>query len=161
VCDPGFECTEPGGTCEQIGGEVEVHVDIKPMSCPNPLNVDMNDKSKGVLPVAILGTPDFDVNEVDISTVELEGVPAIADKYLMEDVSTPFNGVLINDCYDCTEDGPDGFMDIVLYFSRRDIVTALGSVENRECLFPTLTGELFDGTPIVGSDSLRIINRMR
>jgi len=36
---------------------IEVPVDIKPTSCPNPLNV----KSRGVLPVAILGTADFDV----------------------------------------------------------------------------------------------------
>ena len=34
-----------------------VPIDIKPQSCPNPLNVN----SKGVLPVAILGTDTFDV----------------------------------------------------------------------------------------------------
>jgi len=39
---------------------LEVLVDIKPGSYPNPLNV----KSKGVLPVAILGTTAFDVSDV-------------------------------------------------------------------------------------------------
>jgi hypothetical protein len=133
----------------------EVPVDIKPMSCPNPLNV----KSKGVLPVAILGTPDFDPLEVDITTVELEGVQAIQDKYEMEDVATPFNGVSGDDCHDCTEDGPDGFMDLVLYFDSQELVAALDSVEERECLYPTLTGTLLDGTPIEGTDPLRIIKK--
>ena len=58
-------------------------IDIKPQSCPNPLNV----KKKGVLPVAILGTADFDVNEVDPATVELEGVAPL--RWDWEDVATP------------------------------------------------------------------------
>ena len=41
--------------------EIEVFVDIKPGSCPNPLNTG----SKGVLPVAIAGTVDFDVTVID------------------------------------------------------------------------------------------------
>jgi hypothetical protein len=62
---------------------LEVAVDIKPGSCPNPLNV----KSKGVLPVAILGTEDFDVNQIDIASIRLEGVAPIRSSY--EDVATP------------------------------------------------------------------------
>jgi hypothetical protein len=130
----------------------EVPVDIKPTSCPNPLNT----KSRGVLPVAILGTVDFDATQVDITTVALAGVSAILDKYEMEDVATPFNGISDDDCHDCTEDGPDGFMDIVLYFYSQDIVDAIGSVEDGECLYPTLTGTLLDGTPIEGTDPLLI-----
>ena len=33
---------------------IQISVDIKPQSCPNPVNVN----AKGVLPVAILGTAD-------------------------------------------------------------------------------------------------------
>jgi hypothetical protein len=47
----------------------DIYIDIKPQSFPNPLNV----KSKGVLPVAILGTEDFDVSEIDVSSILLEG----------------------------------------------------------------------------------------
>ncbi|MHC4346223.1 MAG: hypothetical protein ACYSUP_16230, partial [Planctomycetota bacterium] len=42
----------------------EVAVDIKPQSCPNPFNI----KSKGVLPVAILGTDEFDVEDVNTAS---------------------------------------------------------------------------------------------
>ena len=57
---------------EEIGyePEIEVPMDIKPTSCPNPLNK----KDKGVLPVAILGTEDYDVTMVDPSSVQLAGV---------------------------------------------------------------------------------------
>lgn len=62
---------------------VLLHVDIKPRSCPNPLNV----KSQGILPVAILGTGDFDVSKIDPRTVLLEGVPPIRNS--IEDVCAP------------------------------------------------------------------------
>jgi hypothetical protein len=123
------------------------------MSCPNPLNV----KSKGVLPVAILGTEDFDVSTIDPASLLLQGVPPI--RYELDDVGTPFNGVSDDDCHDCTENGPDEFVDLVLHFDSQDIVDAIGSVEDRECLYPTLTGTLLDGTPIEGTDPLLIIKK--
>ncbi|NIN69480.1 MAG: hypothetical protein GTO63_33310, partial [Anaerolineae bacterium] len=49
---------------------IYVDLDIKPGSCPNPLNT----RSNAVLPVAILGTDVFDVNDIDPATVMLEGV---------------------------------------------------------------------------------------
>jgi hypothetical protein len=60
-----------------------VDIDIKPGSCPNPLNV----KSKGVLPVAILGADDLDVNSIDAASTRLGGVAPIRSSY--EDVATP------------------------------------------------------------------------
>jgi len=42
-----------------------ISIDIKPGSSPNSINL----KSKGVVPVAILGTDDFDVSDVDPDTV--------------------------------------------------------------------------------------------
>jgi hypothetical protein len=58
-------------------------IDIKPRSCPNPVNV----KSKGVLPVAILGTSSMKVGDIDVSTILLEDVPPI--RTAVEDVSRP------------------------------------------------------------------------
>ena len=55
-----------------------VTVDIKPQSCLNPLNV----KSKGMLPVAILGSDVFDVNEIDIDSLEILGIKKTASKRL-------------------------------------------------------------------------------
>ena len=125
---------------------VTIEIDIKPQSCPNPLNT----KSKGVLPVAVLGTADLDVNDIDVSSIKLEGVAPI--KSSLEDVSTP----VVNpqsEC-ECTTDGADGFDDLTLKFDRQDIVAALGSVSDGDEVVLTLTGELKDGTPIEGTDCI-------
>jgi len=52
---------------------VELGVDIKPGGCPNPLNP----ASKDLLPVAILGSEQFDVNNIDVASVRLEGLKEI------------------------------------------------------------------------------------
>ena len=129
-----------------------VDVDIKPTSCPNPLNV----KSKGVLPVAILGTADFDITTIDPATILLEGVAPL--RWDWEDVATPFNGDK-DDCYDCTREGPDGVLDLTLKFDRQEIVAALGDVEDGDCMVLFLEGEQLDGTPIVGQDVVVILKK--
>jgi len=131
---------------------IEVPVDIKPTSCPNPLNI----KSKGVLPIAILGAETFAVTEIDPETVRLMGVAPL--RWSIEDVATPFDGD-IEDCYDCTTAGPDGFDDLTLKFNRQEIISAIGSVEDGECLVLTLTAELADGTVITGEDVVKIIKK--
>ena len=127
---------------------IEVAVDIKPQSCPNPLNV----KGKGVLPVAILGTEDFDVTQVDPATVELAGVSPL--RWDWEDVATPSE--------ECTTAGPDGYLDLTLKFDIQEVVAALGVVSNGDDLVLTLTGNLcveFNGTRIVGEDIIIIIKK--
>ncbi|MHC4494666.1 MAG: hypothetical protein ACYSYM_02455 [Planctomycetota bacterium] len=98
-------------------GVPEVYVDVKPQSCPNPFNVN----SKGLLPVAVLGTEDFDVTSVDPSAVTLLGVPPITWDY--EDVSTPL-GEDPEPC-ECTEAGPDGYLDVVFHFDTQEVVAAM------------------------------------
>ena len=123
-----------------------ISLDIKPGSCPNPLNV----KSKGVLPVAILGTSDFDVTTIDVSTVLLEGIGPIGDA--LEDVAAPFNGVSHADCLDCTKQGSDGITDLTLKFETQEIVTVLGEVNDGDCIALHLSGVLLDGSPFEGID---------
>ena len=131
-------------------------LDIKPTSCPNPLNVKVfenppsNAKSKkgGVLPVAVLGSEDFDVQDIDVTSLLLEGVAPIRDN--LEDVGTPAEG---NDC-DCTTDGPDGFMDLTLKFGKQEIAMVLGSVADGDVVVLTLKGLLHDGTPFEASDCI-------
>ena len=127
-----------------------MYLDIKPGSCPNPLNV----KSKGKLPVAILGTEDLDVTEIDASTLLLNGVAPI--RYNIEDVATPFNGVSSDDCFDCTENGPDGFEDFVLHFKTQHIIAAIDPVFDGDCVVIYLTGELLDGTPFEATDQVLV-----
>ena len=121
-----------------VTNKVEVYVDIKPGSCPSPLNV----KGIGVLPVAVLGTADFDVAQIDITTLWIGGVAPLRSAY--EDVTTPFDPATgKEDCFeDCTYEGPDGFLDLALKFSVQEIVGALGDVEDRQCRIVKLTGTL-------------------
>jgi hypothetical protein len=121
---------EPGGV-----NKMTVLIDIKPGSEPNCINNDGN----GVIPVAILGSPDFDVSSIDPGSVELEGneVRAVgkSQKLLahIEDV-----------------DG-DGYDDLVIQIQDTDNTFKEGSTTAK------LTGFLCDGTPIVGTDAIRIV----
>ncbi len=127
---------------------VHVAVDIKPQSCPNPLNVG----GAGVLPVAILGTASFDVTTVDLSSVKLQDVPAL--RSALEDEAAPFTRTLMN-ATDCTTAGPDGFTDLLLSFDNQAVSAALGPVTDGQVLILTLTGKLlpqFGGTAIRGQD---------
>ncbi len=103
-----------------------VYLDIKPGSCPNPLNaMHRSDKGKAVFPVAVLGTADFDVPDIDPETVTLNGVSPVRWSY--EDVSTPVDKD--TDSCACTEDGADGFEDLTLKFDREAIIASLASSE--------------------------------
>lgn len=138
----------------------EVSLDIKPGSCPNPLNITpfdkgmkSNPKKGGVLPVAILGNANFDVDDIDVTTLLLEGVAP--DKSSYEDVAAP---LLDGDDCECTTEGPDEYMDLTLKFSKYEIYYALGPVSNGDIVELTITGQLLDGTDISGSDCVRIID---
>lgn len=132
-----------------------VEIDIKPTSCPNPLNVD----SGGVLPVAVLGSDEFDVTTVDIASVRLAGVAPMRSSY--EDVSSPVADA--NDCT-CTTAGGDGYDDLTLKFKTRQIVEALVAAEvdlsSGEELTLTFTGALSDGTPIEGADCMVVVGQV-
>jgi hypothetical protein len=121
----------------------EVGVDIKPQSCPNPLNT----KSKGVLPVAVLGSADLDVSTIDPSTVTLNGVPALRSG--IEDVSGPVQGG--EDC-ECTEDGADGYDDLTLKFDKQAVVAALGGANDGDVIALHLVGNTWDGQELRGAD---------
>ena len=125
---------------------IEVPIDIKPMSWPNPLNVN----SKGVLPVAILGTEDFDVTQIDPATILLEGKAPL--RWALDDVGTADDPLA----------GPDGFTDLSLKFNTQEIVSVLGAVSDGDYVVLNLTGNLkteFGGTPIEGEDVVRIIKK--
>jgi hypothetical protein len=107
----------------------------------------------GVLPVAILGTAGLDVTDIDVSSLLLAGVAPI--RHDLEDVTTPVNG---DEC-DCTTDGPDGFTDLTLKFKKSEIAAAIGPVADGDVVVLNLTGILLDGTPLVGSDCVRILGK--
>ena len=108
-------------------GALAVQIDIKPGSDPNSINL----KSKGVIPVAILTTEDFDAAIVDPETVVFAG--ASPDHYALEDV-----------------DG-EGDLDLLLHFRRQETDIMPGDTE------ACLTGQTYDGVLIAGCDSVRTI----
>jgi len=130
---------------------VEVPVDIKPGSCPNPINR----RSRGVVPVAIMGTETLDVTTIDPASIRLEGVAPLHSGF--EDVGEAFMPYVGKEfCHDdCNDWGPDGWMDLTVKFDTMAIVNAVGQVSENECLVLQLTGnftEEYGGGPIVGED---------
>ncbi|MEN8133884.1 MAG: hypothetical protein ABFS45_27750, partial [Pseudomonadota bacterium] len=95
--------------------EIAVPFDIKPGSCPNPLNVT----DEGVTPMAIAGTEEVPVSTIDPDSVRLTrldesgdpitdewGEPILIEplRYSYEDVATAFEGELCG-CHELEGDG--------------------------------------------------------
>jgi hypothetical protein len=104
---------------------VEVNIDIKPGSDPNSINLG----SKGVVPVAVLTTDDFDASSVDPVTVLFAGASPV--RWTMEDV-----------------DG-DGDLDLLFHFKTQELVDLDAS--STEAI---LTGTTFGGQLIQGTDTV-------
>ena len=172
ICLPGVPPCNEDEICDDeeevcIFDGLIVQMDIKPGSCKNPLNV----RSRGVLPVAILGTKEFDVTTIDPDTIEftrevdgeVESIkPPI--RYNYEDVGTPLEGELCEcDDLDVDDLNEDGYMDLTLKVRVRPLVEGLflNDVESRETILLTIMGETTDGTPIVGEDCVKIINKFK
>lgn len=144
--------------CDQI-----VTLDIRPGGCPNPLNV----KSRGVVPMAIVGSETFDVTDIDIESLVLsraDGIGGVVAPLLgprgpgamIEDVATPFAGELCA----CQELRGDGIDDLSLKFSNSDLVEVLelDSLPRQTIVTLTLSGTLFDGTAFTASDCMTIVS---
>ena len=138
------------------------NMDIKPGSCPN----SFNRKSHGVLPVALVGTEDFDVTMVDIASITLERADGIGGAVaphegppgphsVFNDAATPFDGI---PCA-CHELCGDGITDLSMKF-KSDNVTAdleLGDLDPGALVLLILRGTLMDGTPFVAEDCIRLV----
>ena len=110
---------------------IAVDIDIKPATSPNDINL----KSKGLISVAILSTPDFDATSVDPLSVQFgpDGATERHGKGHIVDV-----------------DG-DGDLDLQLHFRTPETGIAPGDTE------ASLTGQTFSGQPIAGCDTIRIV----
>jgi hypothetical protein len=131
-------------------------VDIKPGYCPNPLEV----YGSGDVSVAILGTKELDVTEIARYSVRLQEIAPLRSE--IRDVATPFrlykwqiSGDKVKEDY-CTDEGPDGKLDLVLYFSKEEILKAVGSTRSGDVLILRVTAKHKSGAPIVGQDVMVI-----
>jgi hypothetical protein len=104
-----------------------VTIDVKPGSDPNSINL----KSKGVVPVAVLTTDEFDASTVDPTTVLFAGASPV--RWAFEDV-----------------DG-DGDVDVLFHFETEELGL------NQDSTQATLTADTTDGKHIRGTDSVNIV----
>lgn len=125
-------------SAEHVDPTIDVDIDIKPGSFPNSINT----KSMGVVPVAILGSAEFDVTQVDVTTLAF-GPNGAAPSHDLTDPDT---------YADHLEDvNEDGFLDLVSHYAQKE--TGITCVDTEA----TLSGNLlpaFGGTPIEGTDSV-------
>ena len=145
---------------QEISFNIEPDIDIKFCSDPNAFNC----KKRGVLPVTIFGTDDFDVTEVDISTLRLcrddtgdcIGPPT---DWSIDDRGDPTSDLGAAMCAIDPDTGeelhtlnPDGFWDLDAAFDAGDVQTLLGDFcggpKNGVSATLFIEGETFDGTPI-------------
>ncbi|MHC4266512.1 MAG: hypothetical protein ACYSUK_11365 [Planctomycetota bacterium] len=134
---------------------VPITLDVKPESCPNPLNLN----SKGILSAAILGSKEFDVNTIDVNTILLNETSPV--RISLEDVAAPVTDA--NDC-NCVNAGSDGYIDLNLGFKNQRIVDRLfeesSDYDKGQVLGLQLKGKLLDGRYIVGSDCVVLIGNV-
>lgn len=134
---------------------LNVALDVNPGSCPNPLNL----KKRGVIPCAILGSGEFDVQMIDPATLRLAGVAPL--RWSLEDVASPpdmaQNGASCAE--NCTAAGKDGYRDLTFKMDALSVNGTLGLVADGECVVLGVTGNLrpeFGGTAIYGRDVIII-----
>jgi len=127
---------------------VSVPFDIKPGSCENPFNM----KSKGVLPVAILGSADFDVATIDPASLRLEGVKA---KMTALDHVMDVTGSACDPA--CAPLPNDDYMDMVAKFASTSVAEALYGASIGEPISLRLTGNFLDGRPFDAVDCVQIV----
>jgi hypothetical protein len=106
-------------------------IDIKPDSDSNPINPF----SRGVVLVAIFGSGDFDVADIDVTTLTF-GV----DGALPEIVGRRHRDV-----------NADGFPDLLSHFRIAETGIEIGDTET------CLSGKTFDGIPFSGCDTIRTV----
>ena len=111
----------------------EQAIDIKPGSYPNAINLSSN----GVIPVAILGSDSFNAEDIDPSTVTLEGA------------GLRLKGKSGN-CGSLEDVNGDGYLDLVVHVLDFTVNSGDGTA--------TLRGYLRDGTFFWGQDEIVIVH---
>lgn len=112
---------------------IQVDIDVKPGSDPNCFNIN----GRGVIPVAILGSADFDVSEIDVGTLLFGGLA----------VRVRGKGPL---CHVEDTNG-DPFPDLVCQFEDNADNWEEGNATAK------LTGSLSNGIPFAGTDNICVV----
>jgi subtilisin-like proprotein convertase family protein len=123
-------------------------LDIKPGMVPNPFAKDSN----GVVPVAILGTVDFDVTAVDTASIRIERMD------LTGGLVAPYQGTAGPQTSIGEIGTPDGFADLSVYFETSELASALklGELPEGATVQLLVTGSRVDGSQFKAVDSMAI-----
>ncbi len=114
---------------------MDVEFDIKPGSDPNSINPSL----EGDLPVAILGSDDFDVADVDVATLTFGRGNAQIDHS---------HGPHFEDL------DSDGLTDLMVHFRIEETGIAFGDID------ACISGETQGGAPFRGCDAVRTVPDM-
>ena len=116
-----------GGAIEVFSSVKAVATDIKPGA--------LNPRSRGVVPIAILTTEEFDATSIDVSSLRFgaTGDEAAVVRAVLDDVDN------------------DGDTDLLVFFRTQD--TAIDC----ETLFTYISGVTMSGESIAGTDSVAIV----
>ena len=119
--------------------------------------------SHGNLPAAILGSEDFDVEQIDISSIQLSRADKVGGSVapmegppgphsVLDDVGTPFDG----EACDCHDLAGDGITDLLMHFETQALVSALelNDLEPGSFVELTITGTLLNGKAFATGTSL-------
>ncbi|UCF35206.1 MAG: hypothetical protein JSV78_07860 [Phycisphaerales bacterium] len=168
-CDPdisdcSLDCNLNGipDECDEGVEPSMLELDIKPGSCPN----SFNRTSQGVLPVALVGTEEWDMADVDISTLRISRADGVGGEVaphegppgphtVVADVATPFYG---EGC-ECAAGDADGIMDISMKFDTELVNEVLEMADLMPgALVPlVVTGNLNNGCAFVAYDCVRLV----
>lgn len=137
-----------------MGTPVLAVIDIRPGLCPNHIRVE----SLLTVPLAVLGTEDLDVANIDPGSVSLsrEGFSGqcLPETWAYADVGFP----VIGSSPDCNSPAGDGYDDLYLCFSIPYVVKTLGLRGDVGTSVPlVLTGKLVTGQDLEGTDYAAVI----
>ena len=118
---------------------IPVTIDIRPESFPNPVNT----RSRGVIPIAILGSNGFDVANLIPATLTF-GPDGAGPAH---DLTDP--GILSGHTGDINH---DGYPDLIFHVRQQD--SGITSDDEQACV----GGETTGGTPIVGCDAIVVVH---
>ena len=121
-------------SAEPVVESIGVEIDIKPGSGENSINLGSN----GLVPVAILSTQSFDARTVNPTTVTIAGA-----QVKVKGKGTPMASL--------QDVNGDGLVDLVVHVSTEALELTAGATR------AFLEAKTFGGTPIVGSDWVRIV----
>ncbi len=157
----------PGGLSDDANPcAMPIEIDIKTGSCPNPVNR----RSRGVVPMAIIGSLDFDVSEIDLDSLTLAQADGVGGSVsplngtkepgiVIEDVATAFDG----ETCACHDLGGDGIDDLSMKFSTADMVSTLrlDNFPRGATIELMIRGFLLNGTEFAGVDCIVVLEKGR